>query len=211
MSEFSFSTIENFDNHISNSIAGYDILHELIINISSFFANKDSTVIDLGCTSGKLLNKINIKYHSKVIGYDIIRNNFIDGVDLRVQDITDKDFIIPDNNLTYLIFTLQFIDVDKRKLILDKVLNSLLPGGALIICEKELSQIGIMQEIFTFSNYSYKRNCFTSEEILNKEQDLRKIMRCSIEGTNENLLKDRFNIVELFFKSLNFKGYLCIK
>lgn len=39
MKHFNFSTVEDFDNHISSSICGYDLLHDLIINISSLLEN----------------------------------------------------------------------------------------------------------------------------------------------------------------------------
>jgi len=81
-----------------------------------------------------------------------------------------------------------------------------------IICEKEISSIGIFQEVFTFANYDYKKSNFTSDEILQKEIDLRNIMNCVSTGENEQMLKDvGFTKIESFFRSLNFRGWLCMK
>jgi hypothetical protein len=66
MDKFSFDTIKEFDNHISSSITGYDVLHSLIVNVSSFFIKDGCTPIDLGCTSGKLLKVIQDTYKSRV-------------------------------------------------------------------------------------------------------------------------------------------------
>lgn len=210
--KFSFKTIKDFDNHISDSITGYDLLHSLILNISSFFIKKDTIPIDLGCTSGKLIKKIEDKYRCKCIGFDENDTQFLDNLDLRKEDIGDNNFQIPDTNLIFSIFTLQFIDYKKRATILKKIYNSLYKNGAFIFCEKEICQNGLIQEVFTFSNYQNKLKAFSADEILNKENDLRSIMNSLDTNENMQLLKKAgFKVIEPFFQSLNFKGYICKK
>lgn len=212
MSKFSFNTISDFDNHISNSILGYEILHTLIVNISSFFIKNGVVPIDLGCTSGKLIKAIQEQYSCKCIGFDITDNNFDKSLDLRIQDITDPAFIIPETNIIYSIFTLQFIDYNKRLNVLKNIYQSLYKNGAFVFCEKEICSNGIIQEVFTFSNYQNKRNIFSADEILNKEVDLRSIMNSIESKDNIELLKKAgFKTIEPFFQSLNFKGYICKK
>ena len=212
MSKFSFDTVSDFDNHISGSIYGYDVLHNLILNISSFFIKKETIPIDLGCTSGKLIKAINEKYNCSSIGFDITDKQFLKGLDLRVQDITEKEFKIPNTNLIFSVFTLQFIEFDKRIDVLTKVYSALNKNGCFIFCEKEICSNGVLQEVFTFSNYQYKQKTFTPAEILSKEYDLRNIMNSMETKTNIQLLKQSgFKIIEPFFQSLNFKGYLCLK
>lgn len=209
---FDFRTIENFDNHIDKSIHGYNVLHSLIVNISSFFIKEGTVPIDLGCTSGLLLKKLEEAYGYRGIGYDITAHNFLDGLDLRVQNITEPDFEIPETNLIFSIFTLQFIDYKYRLQILKKIYNSLHKNGAFIFCEKEICSNGIIQEVFTFANYENKKSFFSSDEILKKEKDLRKIMNPLEASDNLELLKSAgFTTIETFFQSLNFKGYLCKK
>ena len=59
MSKFSFATSpEGFDNHISNSIRGYDVLNENIVSISKYFVEPQTNVFDLGCSTGNLINMI---------------------------------------------------------------------------------------------------------------------------------------------------------
>ena len=80
------------------------------------------------------------------------------------------------------------------------------------MCEKEICNDGIIQEVFTFSNYTNKKKIFTAKEILDKEYDLRKIMNSLNAHQNIELLKKAgFKNIEPFFQSLNFKGYLCRK
>lgn len=213
MDNFSFETIQNFDNHINNSIKGYDLLDYLILNISSFFIKENTTVIDLGCTSGRLLNKINKEYNVDCIGYDIVDSNFIDtNCNLIKEDITKDSFEIKKTNLIISVFTLQFIDISKRLNLLKKVYNSLNVNGAFIFCEKEICSDGVIQEVFTFANYTNKRKNFSEKEILDKEVSLRKIMNSLNTLDNINLLNSAgFKNIESFFQSLNFKGYICRK
>lgn len=210
--KFNFETIKEFDNHINNSILGYNILHNLILNISSFFIKKGVVPLDLGCTSGKLVKELNSNFDCNAIGYDITDAQFLEGLDLRKQDISEDGFEFPEKNLIISVFTLQFIEYKKRLQILKKVYNSLYKNGALIICEKEICKNGIIQECFTFSNYQYKTGNFTPEEILSKEKDLRSIMNPLESEDNIALLRRAgFKTIEPFFQSLNFKGYICKK
>lgn len=212
MEKFNFDTVQEFDNHISSSIYGYDILHNLILNVSSFFIKNGTIPVDLGCTSGKLIKEIQEKYGCQCIGYDITDSQFLPGLNLIKQDITDPEFEIPETNLIFSVFTLQFLNWNDRVALLKKVFNSLSKNGAFIVCEKEISKNGIIQEVFTFSNYQYKQNAFTPAEILSKEFDLRKIMNSVHSEDNIKLFKDSgFKTVEPFFQSLNFKGYICKK
>ena len=90
--------------------------------------------------------------------------------------------------------------------------SSLDNNGVFIFCEKETCLDGQFQEVFIFSNYQYKQMRFTPDEILKKEKDLRDIMNCVTSSVNVKLLNSAgFSIVEPFFQSLNFKGYLCKK
>ena len=46
---------EGFDNHISQSIRGYNDLIGDVINLSQYFVENDTVVYDIGCSTGKML------------------------------------------------------------------------------------------------------------------------------------------------------------
>lgn len=212
--KFSFRTIKDFDNHINNSIKGYDILHDLIINLSSYYIKENSLlpVVDLGCTSGKLIKNIKDVFGIEGIGYDLTDNNFLEGLDLRVCDITSKDFVIPECQIVYSVFTFQFIPFEYRLQLMKKVYESLVKGGAFVFCEKEYAETGKFQEIYTFINYNNKQNNFTGDEILKKERDIRTLMMPNTRSENIKLIQNAgFTSMDIFFKSLNFTGYLIQK
>lgn len=212
---FSFDTIKNFDDHISGSIRGYILLDELICNLANFWAKDGERILDFGCTSGRLISKLAYAHpNTDCIGYDITTNNFLENskAKLLCQDITAPAFEIPGNNLSLCVFTMQFLTLRQRTAVLRKIYEALNFNGALVICEKEISANGQIQEAFTFANYDYKRQNFNAEDVLQKEKDLRSIMNCISDGGNERILKDvGFSVVSQFFQSLNFKGWICIK
>lgn len=216
MQKFEFSTVKDFDNHISSSIHGYDLLHTLILNISSFFIKPYTKPVDLGCTTGKLLHEVSKRYNVSCIGFDILDDNFSKkgkgNVDLLKKDITSESFEVPRTDLIYSVFTLQFLEINKRAPLLRKCHEALNTNGALIICEKDLSEDGAVQEVFTFSNYQYKREKFTEAQILEKEQKLRHTMTNLTSKENIKMFKTAgFKAIEPFFQSLNFKGYILKK
>lgn len=215
MSSFSFDTIKDFDNHINNSIMGYDLLHNLIINLSEFFIQKNSTlpIVDLGCTSGKLLQTIKERWPFLTCkGYDKTDHNFLQTTDIELikADISRIDF--PKSQILYSIFTLQFIEIDKRQAILNRICKSLYSNGVFFFCEKEYARNAKFQEVYTFANFSNKQKSFSHTEILEKEKDIRTLMSPLNEYENKKMLKTAgFNHIDIFFKSLNFTGYICQK
>jgi tRNA (cmo5U34)-methyltransferase len=66
---FSFDTIQNFDEHIDKSIPNYKLLQEAIVSLSDFVVQPNTAIVDLGCSTGKLLNAI--PHNGEKIGIDI--------------------------------------------------------------------------------------------------------------------------------------------
>lgn len=107
---------------------------------------------------------------------------------------------------------MQFLDKSSRQNYCNIVYNGLDKGGAFILCEKVYSKYSIIQEMMTLSYYQHKRENFNVEEILDKEKDLRKIMKPNTLSENVDLLrKSGFNVIESFWQSYNFIGLICIK
>ena len=56
MTKFTFATSkEGFDNHIDTSVRGYSQLWGDILSLSKYFVEDYTQVVDMGCSSGKLL------------------------------------------------------------------------------------------------------------------------------------------------------------
>lgn len=215
--DFSFNDIKDFDNHIEVSIPNYIHITDLILNLSTYFINDNSNIYDLGCSTGILLNKLSYHNQSKnnyFIGYDCSDNLLPESNGNKLfinQDIT-SDVLFTNTNLILSIFTLQFISIDKRIKLINKIYSNLNKGGAFIFTEKIYLENGFIQDIFNFCHYDIKQSSFTEKEILGKQMKLRRIMKPLTEKENIEILKEAgFKIIEGFFQSLNFKGWVCIK
>lgn len=235
MTEFSFANFSSeFDDHISKSIPGFDMLNYMVVQLSDYFVRDDTNVVDIGCSTGNLIAQLYERHHDSFkhlayVGYDVEQKMIDKAVNRKLpkteflkKDITKLDKIEyftngtkpRSNSFITSIFTLQFIERNKRKEVLQKCYDSLVTGGALVISEKVLSQSGILQNCMSFPHYDYKSQFFSEKEILDKERDLRKIMRCeTIEFLYDILESVGFehHNMQSFWRSYNFVGVIAIK
>lgn len=208
MTPFDFNKIQDFDDHINKSIPNYNVLLSMIVSLSEYFVVKDAKIYDLGCSTGKLLKTIDAPCEK--IGYDLAellpKEHGFYKVDL------NKSFVVENACVVYSVFTMQFLDPSKRLNYIKTVYDGLNIGGAFIIAEKIFQQSGNIQEIFSFSHYDYKRQSFTSDEIIKKEKDLRFVMKPMLESDLLFALKNvGFNTISSFWQSFNFKAFIAIK
>ena len=209
---FSFDTIENFDDHIAQSIPNYHTLSEAICNLSSYFMIEDTQVIDLGCSTGKLLERL--PYLGKKIGIDIADNLLPEshGETLYVRKDLRALNNLGKSSLILSIFTLQFIPYEDRPHILSTIYESLVEGGAFIWAEKVREESGELEQVLHGAHYDFKRKAFTAEQILNKERDLRPIMKVNSSTRNQILAENAgFTVGTMFWKFFNFEAWVYIK
>jgi tRNA (cmo5U34)-methyltransferase len=127
------------------------------------------------------------------------------------KDITTiPEFV--DASLILSIFTIQFTDRSKRQEILNKIYSALSIGGAFIWAEKVHADSSYWEQTFTSAHYDYKRKSFTAQEILDKEQDLRNMMRLQTSSENQDMAwKAGFTNSALLWKFFNFECYVYLK
>jgi tRNA (cmo5U34)-methyltransferase len=220
---FSFNKFkgEDFEGHIRQSIPNYEGMRRLIPSIVQNFVMKDENIYDLGTSSGDLLLDLHSFFNENLnlsyIGYDIAPNLMPiqkdKAMNFYVRDVTDESLKLFNTSLIFSLFTLQFIPLDKRVKLVQKAYDSLSKRGCFLVCEKVYSAKGITEDIFTFTNYNNKlSNGFSAKDILNKQKDLKTIMKPLTQAENEAMFrKAGFEVVEVFFKSLNFMGWILIK
>jgi len=211
---FSFNTIKNFDNHIEESIPNYDLLFNALLSIAPFFTVPDTQVIDLGCSTGRLLKAL--KHDGAKIGIDtaenlLPRNALTNGTEFKACRI-EEFYEYENSSLVTSIFTLQFLPRHERQLVLNRVYDGLDEGGAFIWAEKVYAETGIEQDIQNFAHYDFKQRSFTAQDILSKEQDLRSLMRPNTTNQNLQLAKNAgFTKQFLIWKFFNFEAWVFIK
>tara|TARA_R110000737_G_scaffold15551_1_gene32190 strand:+ start:349 stop:999 length:651 start_codon:yes stop_codon:yes gene_type:complete len=213
MEKFSFDNIEDFDGHIDLSIQNYSGLIQHIKNISTYFIKDDSTVYDIGCSTGNLIRVL--KDHNKTnkttyIGIDKSENLTKDREDVYNMDL--EAWKAEPYCFGACLFTLQFLPISLRKQVLKELYENLEPGGAIIVSEKIFLEDGYIQDVLNFSHYDFKRQNFKSEDILNKQVDLRYIMRPLTKKENMKLFNEAgFTKITSFWQSLHFKAWILQK
>ena len=239
MNDFTFAhREEGFDNHIDKSIRGYKDLLDDVVSFSKYFVEDKSTVLDIGCSTGKLTKRIlleNYKHKNRVsyegVEYakgfqeDLYKRqeelwSLIDKQEDSLRSFTvfhDKD--VREMNLKYRnysfitsIFTLQFMPKHDRERLIKNIYDSLIPGGAFVFAEKVYSQNAHIQDMITFMYYDYKRKYFEDSDILDKEKTLRHMLKPNTwPEINDFLTTAGFKNIQVFWRNHNFLGAIAVK
>ena len=222
--KFTFATREEgFDNHIDGSIRGYGDLWQDVVDISQYFVEDGTSVVDIGCSTGKMLKSMiaqntfapNAIYEGVEIEEDFFKGYIKDEQDYPQLsyyrgDVLDFKF----SKCSYVtsIFTLQFMSYASRKKVVEKVYDGLLPGGAFVFAEKTMPSNVRIHEIRTFTYYDFKRKTFTSDDIMDKERQLRHMTK---PNTRQEILdmcyKAGFQAVDTFWQNHAFTGFIALK
>ena len=225
MSKFSFATESGgFDNHIEKSIRGYNDLFTDILKFSSYFIEEDATVVDIGCSTGRLIRQmkdindefspgcsyIGIEYEE--VFFEKLENS--DGVEFKNMAIQDFDWETETTNccLVTSLFTLQFLPKRNRIDVVRRIHDSLVQGGAFIFSEKILSNSAEVEKMLTFCHYDWKLKNFTPDQILDKERTLRNIMKPGYYVDLVDMLTDSgFKIIQPFWQYFSFVGIIAVR
>ena len=221
---FGAGVAEAFPDHARRSIPWYRDGHELICYLSDFFVAPDSTVYDLGCSTGDLL-KMLAEYNGhkpgvRWIGLDREQGMIerarktcagLDRVELYCEDILTCELDRPDMIVAY--YTVQFIEERHRQALIDRIYQALNWGGAFILFEKVGAPDSRFQDMMSCLYREFKqRKGFSSEEILNKEVSLKGVLKPFSTAGNLGLL-ERAGFVDVMtvMKYVSFEGFLAIK
>ena len=222
--KFTFATREEgFDNHIDGSIRGYSDLWQDVVDISQYFVENGTMVVDIGCSTGKMLKSMiaqntfapNAMYEGIEIEQDFWGTYNEDEREIsQIQyfkgDVLDYGFY----NCSYVtsIFTMQFMSHRDRKEVIRKVYDGLLPGGAFVFAEKTMPENVRIHEIRTFTYYDFKRRTFTTDDIMDKERQLRHMTKPSTRHELVNMCESAgFQAVDTFWQNHAFTGFIALK
>jgi tRNA (cmo5U34)-methyltransferase len=210
---FSFDTITDFDDHIAKSIPNYHLLNDSVRDLATFYAKEDFSIVDLGCSTGKLLESI--PFEGAKLGIDISGNLLPDShdeVQYLQKDLRSFKNLGKTPSLVISLFTLQFLPLADRPNILSLVYDELAEGGAFIWAEKVHEESGELERVMNSAYYDFKRLHFSASEIMKKERDLRPIMQTNTSMRNYIMAENAgFTVGTMFWKFYNFEAWLFVK
>jgi len=214
---------EGFDKHIDNSIRGYSDLWHDVVQIGKYFIEDDTNVVDIGCSTGKLQKSMIEAYHGHIpkaqyTGIEIEEDFYgeyakDESLYNRLRyfkgDVRDYEF----DNCSYVtsLFTLQFMPPKNRREVIQKVYDGLNTGGAFVFSEKVFSCNPRIQDMMTFMFYDHKKKSFTEKEILDKEVQLRHMMKPNTKTEIFEMCHDAGFETHVFWQNFNFIGIIALK
>jgi tRNA (cmo5U34)-methyltransferase len=218
--DFSFAAhARDFDQHIRDSIRGLDDLRTDCVRLSRYFVQSGTTVVDIGCSSGTLLRHSRdanepsrpfVRYVGiDVEPYDDWHARRAGNVRFEVRDA--RSFVFKNVSLAYSTFTMQFIPERDRPSLLRRLADGLVEGGAIIIVEKVHANGAWFHDMLRSIYYDFKRQNFSAEEILDKEQSLRGQMNPWSEARWEGELHEAGFEVQRFWQNHLFVAWVARK
>jgi tRNA (cmo5U34)-methyltransferase len=213
-----------FDQHVNQSIPLYKEFHKQIAKISEFYCKDDSTIYDLGCSTGKFIMEISKvkKQNLNIIGIDDSKK-MIHLCKLKTKKIKKNKITLLCGDMFNLKFkkadlivcclVLPFFIRAKQIKLIDKIYKSLNSGGVAIFLNKSISKHAQFENIFNqlYSDFKLSKGIL-ARDVLNKTQSLRSAHTINTTEDDLKLFKKiGFKKIDIFFKYLNFTGFLVEK
>lgn len=222
---WSFENIsESFDSHIQKSIPLYDSGHRVICHYSDFFLKPDSTVYDIGCSTGQMLLRLAQQHPKKeelnLIGIDTVQDMVEKAASLARHDprisfvhANVLDIELQPCDMVIANYTVQFLPPRVRQALIEKIYRALNWGGAFFMFEKVRAPDGRFQDYANQVYIEFKiDNGFSEAEIINKSRSIKGVMEpFSTQGNIDLLKRGGFEDIMTIQKYVCFEGFLAIK
>lgn len=181
MTNFFNGPVPEFDDHIRKSIPTVDALYDLCHGLTAALSQDRTSVVDLGCSTGRFLRDIPKRRSTAYVGVDFVDWEWetTPRVTFKYDDVLTflRDGGAKDASVVLSLFTLQFMPFSVREEVIQRVADGLVSGGIFILAEKiHLPSAGV-SEVLERNLIEWKRKNFTDAEILDKSVSLASSMR----------------------------------
>lgn len=225
--EFNEEVTNCFEEMLIRSIPNYEHMREIITNVGvnhiQTYHLQHTNILDIGSSQGRQIELLSEKlYSNNFFGIEISepmvkhsRKKFQKNLNIEIlkEDVTKKELPCSQCGLITAILTIQFIPIEYRQKVLTNIYNSLHRKGLFIFVEKIIGDNYDFSELYENLYYNMKmKNGYTLQEIREKRLKLEGVLVPVTNEFNINLLKQAgFKKIEIFWKDLNFIGYLAMK
>ena len=224
--EFDVSVTDAFNDMLRRSIPQYNVMRQAVLDLGSTCVKPATDIVDLGASRGEALDPFVRRFgaHNHYVAVEIsepmravLTERFTGYIKAGVVDIRSDDlrseFPPVRASLILSILTLQFVPIEHRQRLVQRVYNHLVPGGATIIVEKVLGATAGIDEQLVDRYYDLKRaNGYTQDAIDRKRLSLEGVLVPVTAAWNEELLRMAgFREIDCFWRWMNFAGWLAVK
>ena len=215
-----------FPDMIRRSVPGYDTIIPMLGLFAERFVQANSHVYDLGCSLGaatlamrryitqagcKIIAVDNAEAMVKQCRANLAREASAVVVTVQCADIRDIEFV--NASLVVINFTLQFIEPAQRQILLDRIYQGMIPGGALVIADKVVFAQNAQQQFEESMHLEFKKaNGYSELEISQKRTALEKVLIPDTLATHiQRLQLAGFSQAYPWFQCFNFAAFCAIK
>jgi len=215
-----------FPDMIQRSVPGYSAIISAIGLLAGRFAREHSVCYDLGCSLGAAT--LSMRHQIETENCRIVAVDNSEAMVTRFQEILQKDqapvavevlcadireVAIENASVVVLNFTLQFIPLEDRIGLLQKIYQGLLPGGILILSEKLKFDDDRQQELQTEMHHAFKKaQGYSDLEISQKRTALENVLIPETFARHQNRLRQvGFSSAEVWFQYFNFASIIALK
>lgn len=220
---FNLKNVAGFEKHINRSVPFYKNCHFIFLSLTDYFIQKNSRIIDLGCSSGNYLSKLydknKLDISLKFEGYDAVpemikfckKKYSKKKINFFTKDITNINF--KNSSLISSFYTIQFIKKSTRQKLLNKIYSGLNKNGVFFFVEKVLSENSDIENMLTQLHNEFKiKNGISPSNILKKSKSLKGVLKPLKSSENIKMLKKAgFKNIQLIIKYGLFEGLIAIK
>jgi len=224
--EFDEDVTGCFDDMLARSIPDYDTMRKAVFELACRYVQKDTAIVDLGCSRGAAMAPLIQKFgsHNFFVGVEVSEPMYkavcerfagyiqCGMVEIRNSDLREQYPRVP-ASVTLGILTLQFIPLEYRQRVVAEVFRNTVPGGAFILVEKILGCSADLDDQFVERYYDLKHaNGYSLASIAEKREALQGVLVPVTAKWNEDLLTQAgFARVDCFWRWMNFAGWIAVK
>jgi tRNA (cmo5U34)-methyltransferase len=211
-----------FSDMISRSVPGYATIIGMIGLLAEQHATPGSRLYDLGCSLGAAtlsMGQATGNRGCRLVAVDNARpmldkareqfsRHLPVAVETHCADI--RDVSMQDASVVVLNFTLQFLPVEERLPLLQKIRQGMLEGGVLILSEKIAGADEEEDRLLVEMHHAFKgANGYSELEISQKRAALEEVLLPETIATHEARLQAAgFSRVDLWFQCFNFVSFI---
>jgi tRNA (cmo5U34)-methyltransferase len=215
-----------FEDMINRSVPGYATIVGMIGTLAERYAQPDTVCYDLGCSLGAAsfamrqqvrapgcriraidTSQAMLDRFGKVLAQEP------DGVPIELVcgDILDED--IANASVVVLNFTLQFIPLERRAALMQRIHDGLRPGGMLILSEKIHFEDAALNQLFIDLHHRFKeQNGYSQTEISRKRAAIENVLVPETLRAHEQRIRDcGFGSFAVWFQCFNFASMVAVK
>jgi len=231
LTDFTFDqqVVSVFEDMINRSVPGYaNIVHNLI-SISALFVKPNTLCYDLGCSLGASTLAIrqgvdnnetkNVMIMSVDTSTDMLdraqgyAENKHSNTQVQFLHNDIRNLAIENASLVVLNFTLQFLPLEDRNLLIKKIFNGMNEGACLVLSEKVSFEDSFIQDTTTSLHHQFKREQGYSDlEIAQKRDAIENIMKLETQQQHIQRLKETgFRHTNQWYQNTAFCSFIAFK